>query len=67
MRAILYTILGLTFVFPLFVSACFYDLDGGYGMTEYGGGGLFMVAGGFVWITVGVLACVWLWQNINKK
>lgn len=68
MRTILYAILGFTFVSPLFVSACFYDLDSGYGMMGYGGGaGFFMAAGGLVWVAVGVLACVWLWQNINKK
>lgn len=39
----------------------------GYGVGMMGGFGFFMVAGGLVWTIVGVLACVWLWQNINKK
>ena len=47
------------------------DGYGMYGMMGYGGGmggfGFFMVFGGIVWTVVGVLAGVWLWQQINKK
>ena len=71
MKIIIYTILGLAITVPSFASACFGDLDGsryGYGMMGYGGGAsFFMVAGGLVWVVVGILAGVWLWQNINKK
>ena len=54
---------------PSVVSAYICDFDGlRYGMMGYGGGAsFFMVAGGLVWVIVGILAGVWLWQNINKK
>ena len=56
---------------PILTSACFgVDYyDRGYGMmgSGYGGPGFLMTAIGLVWLTVGILAGVWLWQNINKK
>jgi len=70
MKTITYTILSLAILTPVFASACFENFGGGYGMMGgyYGGGmGTFMVAGGLVWTIVGILAGVWLWQNINKK
>lgn len=70
MKIILYTALSFTILAPTLASACLENLGryGGYGMMGYGGGmGTFMVAGGLVWTAVGILACVWLWQNINKK
>lgn len=70
MKTITYTIFGITAVSPFIASACIESFGGhsGYGMMGYGGGaGFFMVAGGLVWVGVGILACVWLWQNINKK
>ncbi len=70
MKTITYAILGITAVSPFVASACADEVfsRGMYGMMGYGGGaGFFMVAGGLVWVGVGILACVWLWQNINKK
>lgn len=71
MKTITYTFLGLVVLVPALASACLFDSDlgyGGYGMMGYGGGmSFFMVAGGLVWIIVGILAGVWLWQNISKK
>ncbi len=63
-----FTMIGLALLVPALASACFEDWGGGYGMMGYGGGaGFFMVAGGLVWIVVGILAGVWLWQNISRK
>ena len=69
MKKITYTILGLAVLTPSLASACLSDwgLGGGYGMMGYGGGSAFMVIGGIVWTVVGILAGVWLWQNINRK
>lgn len=68
MKTITYTVLSFAILVPSLASACFEDFDFRYGMMGYGGGmGTFMVAGGIVWTVVGILACVWLWQNINKK
>ncbi len=71
MRSIIYSILGLVSLVPVFASAFVSDFGrDGYGMMGYGYGsgmGTFMVAGGIVWTVVGILAGVWLWQNINKK
>ncbi|MEK7662050.1 MAG: hypothetical protein AAB355_00930 [Patescibacteria group bacterium] len=39
---------------------------GGYGMWGLGGG-FWMVLFAGVWLVVGILLAVWLWQNINKK
>lgn len=64
------TIIGIALFAPFFASACIEDVwRGGYGMMGgYGGGfGFFMVAGGIIWTVVGVLAGVWLWQQVNKK
>ena len=71
MKKITYTILGFAILTPALASACLsnWGFDG-YGMMGYGGGrGMetFMVMGGIVWTIVGILAGVWLWQNINKK
>lgn len=70
MKTITYTILSLAILTPAFASACLSSRSDGYGMMGgYHGGGMgtFMVAGGLVWTIVGILAGVWLWQNINKK
>lgn len=70
MKTIIYSALGLTLLTPSLASACIENLGrySGYGMMGYGGGSMaFMFAGGLVWTVVGVLAAVWLWQNINKK
>ena len=63
-------IIGAVALMPSIASACIFDWGngGGYGMMGYGGsGGAFMVVGGIVWTVVGILAGVWLWQNINRK
>ncbi|MFZ2303803.1 MAG: hypothetical protein WAV98_03390 [Minisyncoccia bacterium] len=69
MKKITYTVLGLAVLMPSIASACLSDWGsgGGYGMMGYGGGGVFMVIGAIVWTIVGILAGIWLWQNINKK
>lgn len=69
MKNIAYIALLSVLVSPIFASACIWDIDGigYYGMMGYGGSGFFMVMGGIVWLVVGILAGVWLWQNINKK
>lgn len=44
--------------------------SGGYGMMAGRGGeawGLLVLLIAIVWTTVGILAIVWLWQNIHKK
>ena len=42
---------------------------GGGMMGGYGGffGGFFMAAYSFIFLILGVLAIVWLWQHIDKK
>lgn len=72
MKIILGTVLGLIISTPSIVLALEPIYRGGsYGMMGYGGGmggfGFFMAFGGIVWTVVGVLAGVWLWQQINKK
>ena len=69
MKTITYAVIGLAIMIPSIASACLFDWGtrGGYGMMGFGGGGAFMVLGGIVWTIVGILAGVWLWQNINKK
>lgn len=70
MKKIIYAILGVAVLFPSITSAYIEDLGVRYGMMGgyYGGGaGTFIIMGGIVWIIVGILAGVWLWQNINKK
>jgi len=42
-----------------------YTMPWGWGMM--GGGNLFMFLAMIVWLVVGVLAAVWLWQHISKK
>ena len=37
----------------------------GWGMM--GGGNIFMFLAFVVWLVVGVLAAIWLWQHIDKK
>ena len=74
MKTITYTVLGLVALVPTLASACFSDwgLDGGYGMMGYGGGmmgsfGLLAIMMWSVWLVVGILAIVWLWQHVNKN
>lgn len=73
MKTILGATLGVAIATPSLAFAC---LNGegyrlGYGMMGYGSGmggfGFFMAFGGIVWTVVGILAGVWLWQQINKK
>jgi hypothetical protein len=54
-------------IVPALASACFGGSGYQYGMMGYGGGSIFMILGGTVWVIVGILAGVWLWQNINRK
>ena len=45
-----------------------YNGGWGYGMMGgYGYGGILPVLLCSVWLIVGVLVAVWLWQHINKK
>lgn len=70
MKTLTYAILGATVLIPGIALACFEDFGVRYGMMggHYSGGfSTFMVMGGIVWIIVGILAGVWLWQNINRK
>ncbi len=39
--------------------------DDRYGMMGYGY--VFMLITWAVWLTVGILAAIWLWKQINKK
>lgn len=73
MNKVFTVIAGSALVLPVIASAN-WDSTGGYGtygMMGYGAGmggfGFFMVFGGIVWTVVGVLAAVWLWQQVNKK
>jgi len=71
MKTILRAVLGLAVAMPAIALANWGGSDIGYGMMGYGSGmggfGFFMAAGGIVWTVVGILAAVWLWQQINKK
>lgn len=75
MKTILGATLGLAGAAPMLASAAWGNYGDGYGMygmTGYGGAitggfGFFMVAGCLAWTVVGILAAVWLWQQINKK
>ncbi len=56
----------LALVAPFVASAGMMGGDGyGYGMMGFGGG--FMLITWIVWLTVGILAAIWLWKQINKK
>lgn len=39
----------------------------GYGMMGGWGGGIWMTLLWSVWLIVGILIIVWLWQHIDKK
>jgi len=60
---------------PLFTLANGIDGDFGWGMMRwgmmggYGGffGGFFMLAYSTIFLVLGVLAIIWLWQHIDKK
>lgn len=71
MKTILSVVLGLAISAPSLALANWGNYGEGYGMMGYGAGmggfGFFMAFGGIVWTVVGVLAGVWLWQQINKK
>lgn len=70
MKRIAYALTGLAVLAPSLASAYMYDIAQGYGMmgSEHGEGVMFfMAACMIVWIVVGILAGVWLWQRINKK
>ncbi len=56
----------LALVAPFIASANVMGGDGyRYGMMEFHG--VFMFITWAVWLTVGILAAVWLWKQINKK
>ena len=67
--------LALASLSPLAVLANGTDADYGWGMMRggmmggYGGffGGFFMIAYPLIFLILGVLAIVWLWQHIDKK
>lgn len=42
-----------------------YMMPWGWGMM--GGGNVFMFLALVVWLVVGVLAAIWLWQHIDRK
>ena len=44
-----------------------YGLNYGYGFMGGWGGGAIMWLACIVWTVVGVLAAIWLWQQINRK
>ncbi|TAN37165.1 hypothetical protein EPN27_00265 [Patescibacteria group bacterium] len=70
MKKIIYAILGGVVLIPSIASACIEDFGIRYGMMggyHDGGFSTFMVIGCIVWTVVGILAGVWIWQNINKK
>jgi hypothetical protein len=71
MKTILVAAFGVALTLPIFALAGFGNYGEGYGMMGYGtnmgGFGFFMAAGGIVWTIVGILAAVWLWQQINRK
>ena len=55
------------FSFPLFVFA---NWGSNYMMSGWGmmsGGSVFDWLSSLVWLVVGVLAAVWLWQHIDRK
>ena len=60
---------------PLFALANGTDGDFGWGMMRggmmggYGGffGGFFMLAYSTIFLVLGVLAIIWIWQHIDKK
>lgn len=64
MKKTIGTVLGLVFVIPIMASA---NMGGGYGYSMMGFGGGFMILTWLVWFIVGILAAVWLWQQISKK
>ena len=63
--------LALAFLSPLAVLANGADADYGWGMMRWGMmggyGGFFMIAYSLIFLILGVLAIVWLWQHIDKK
>lgn len=70
MKNITYALVSFAIALPMFANAYINDFGGGYGMMGYGygnGSHFFMTAAGIVWIIVGILAGVWLWQHIDKK
>ncbi len=69
MKTITYVLIGFAILTPALASACISAWGNEYGMMGHGGVGMgtFMFVGGTTWTVVGILAGVWLWQNINKK
>lgn len=63
MKTLIGMFLGLGFFTPIFAHAY---MGYGYGMMDSNVSG-FMILTWAVWFTVGVLAIVWLWQQITKK
>ncbi|MEK7459969.1 MAG: hypothetical protein AAB628_00230 [Patescibacteria group bacterium] len=64
MKKILGTVFSLMFVIPMIASA---NMGDGYGYEMMSSLGGFMILTWLVWFIVGILAAVWLWQQISKK
>ncbi|MBI2507063.1 MAG: hypothetical protein HYW09_00425 [Candidatus Niyogibacteria bacterium] len=68
---ILKSILTAVLTVPFFASANGADVSGWnmmpWGMMGYGWGGFFMFAYSTIFLIIGVLIIVWLWQHIDKK
>ena len=64
-------LIAMAFFFPALVFANWdYGVMSGWGMMDgWGmmGGGVFGGLSSLVWLVVGVLAAIWLWQHIDKK
>lgn len=63
MKTLLSVFFGLGILTPAFAYAY---MGYGYGMMNSGVSG-FMILTWAVWFAVGILAVVWLWQQITKK
>ncbi len=66
MKKIFSIVTALALVAPFVASANMMGGDG-YKNGMMGFGGVFMLMTWIVWLTVGILAAIWLWKQINKK